>query len=99
MADVKVEENKGFEQKTVTVREKDYVLQKVPIRKAMELRRDFTDVRLPGEVDDIKVCDLMFEHIVVSPRVSLDDFTSVQEATELAQECLYFLFGEEAEKK
>ena len=99
MAEAKVKENKGFEQKEVEIRNKDYVLQKVPIRKAMELRQAMTDVNLADGLDDIKACDLVFEHIVVSPRVKLDDFTSIQEATELARECIMFLFGEETEKK
>ena len=80
-----------FEQKEVTIGETKYTLQKLPIRKAMEIRREWTD--RDGNLNDIKMFEKMLEYIVVSPKKKLDDFDDYTELSLLGSEVLNFQFG------
>ncbi len=79
-----------FEQKKVTVKGKEYVLQKLPIRKALEIRQKWT---LPsGITDDVKMYDACLEHIVVNPKVKMEDFEDISELELLVAECVFFQY-------
>lgn len=84
-----------FEQKTVTVEGNEYVLQKLPIRKALELRQKWT---LPnGITDDVVMYEECLKHIVVSPKKKIEDFQSIAELEELILECIFFQYMEKKE--
>lgn len=79
-----------FEQKTVEVMGKEYVLQKLPVRKALELRMKWT---LPsGITDDVVMFEECLKNIVVSPKVKLDEFENLSELELLVAECLFFQY-------
>lgn len=84
-----------FEQKTVTVEGNEYVLQKLPIRKALELRQKWT---LPnGITDDVVMYEECLKNIVVSPKKKIEDFQSIAELEELILECIFFQYMEKKE--
>lgn len=79
-----------FEQKTVEVMGKKYVLQKLPIRKALEIRQKWT---LPsGMTDDVVMYDECLANIVVNPKVKIEDFEDLGELELLITECLFFQY-------
>lgn len=79
-----------FEQKKVTVKGKEYVLQKLPIRKALEIRQKWT---LPsGITDDVTMYDECLANIVVSPKVKMEDFEDISELELLVAECVFFQY-------
>lgn len=79
-----------FEQKKVTVMGKEYILQKLPIRKALEIRQKWT---LPsGITDDVTMYDECLEHIVVSPKVKIEDFDNISELEQLIAQCVFFQY-------
>lgn len=93
---------KEFEQKVVEVAGKEYTLQKLPNRRAMKLRQQWSSTEVATGIDDVKMIDLCFEHIVVNPKVKLDDFEYISEAEELAGECIEFQYlgkSENSEEK
>ena len=83
-------EAKKFEQKTVTVGDKEYVLQNLPTRKALEMKQRY----MPNNVfNELKCYDEILEHVVVNPKVTLDDFDDISELDTLGTEALNFQFG------
>jgi len=83
-------EAKKFEQKTVTVGDKEYVLQKLPTRKALEMKQRY----MPNNIfNELKCYDEILEHVVVNPKVTLDDFDDISELDTLGTEALNFQFG------
>ena len=83
-------EAKKFEQKTITIGEKEYVLQKLPTRKALEMKQRY----MPNNIfDELKCYDEILEHIVVNPKVTIDDFEDISELDELGTKVLEFQFG------
>lgn len=89
----------AFEQKKITVGEVEYTLQKLPVRQGIKLRQQFSDTHLPNEIDVEKACDLCFEHIVVSPKVKLDEFEYSEDAEMLVAECILFQYAGKSEKE
>lgn len=86
-----------FEQKTIKVNEKEYVLQKLPIRKALEIRQKWT--LSSGLTDDVVMADEVFKHIVVEPKVKLDDFEDVAEVEEIVAQAVVFQYVEKQKKE
>ena len=83
-------EAKKFEQKTVRVGDKEYVLQKLPTRKALEMKQRY----MPNNVfNELKCYDEILEHVVVNPKVTLDDFDDISELDTLGTEALNFQYG------
>lgn len=86
-----------FKQKKVTVEGVEYTLQKLPVRQALELRQKWT---LPnGLTDDVKMADECLKHIVVTPKVTLDDFEEINELEMLVAECVVFQYLEKQKKE
>ena len=84
-------EAKKFEQKTITVGDKDYVLQKLPTRKALEIKQKWLDSN--GQIIELNLYDEVLEHIVVNPKKTVDDFDDISELQTLGTEALNFQFG------
>lgn len=79
--------------KKITVEGTEYTLQKMKPRQALEVRNQWQEGGVPNE---IKMFDLVLEHIVISPQVTLDDFeelTEVEEVVRLAMEYQYVSKG------
>ena len=70
--------------KKVIVDNKEYTLQKLPVREAFKLRDSWIE---NGNVNQEKMYDKLLEHIVVVPKVKLDDFEA------LGIECINFVYG------
>lgn len=92
------EENKTVDQKaiaslkyakTVTVEGKDYTLQKLPVRAGLEVRQN---CRTNGDIDDIKFYEQMLEHIVVAPKMKLDDFDDIGHLEKLMKEVMEYQY-------
>lgn len=60
--------------KEVTVDGKKYTLQKIAVRPALELRQN---CRVNGAIDDILFYEALLEHVVVQPKVGIDDFEEI----------------------
>ena len=84
-------EAKKFEQKTITVGENEYVLQKLPTRKALEIKQKWLDSN--GQIIELNLYDEVLEHIVVNPKKIVDDFDDISELQTLGTEALNFQFG------
>lgn len=84
-------EAKKFEQKTITVGENEYVLQKLPTRKALEIKQKWLDAN--GQIIEIIFYDEILEHIVVNPKKTVDDFDDISELQILGAEASNFQFG------
>lgn len=84
-------EAKKFEQKTITVGENEYVLQKLPTRKALEIKQKWLDSN--GQIIELNLYDEVLEHIVVNPKKTVDDFDDISELQALGTEALNFQFG------
>lgn len=84
-------EAKKFEQKTITVGENEYVLQKLPTRKALEIKQKWLDSN--GQIIELNLYDEVLEHIVVNPKKTVDDFDDISELQTLGTEALNFQFG------
>jgi hypothetical protein len=84
---------KEFEQKTEVIDGVEYTFQKVPVRAAMKMRQKWL---MPGDVIDIEtMCDEVFKHVVVNPKVTLDEFTSVMKAQNVAVAAANFQYEDE----
>lgn len=81
-----------FKQKKVEVNGTEYTLQKLPVREALELRQKWGSKETASGVDDIKMAELCLEHIVVVPKVKIDDFEDVSVLEKLVVECINFQF-------
>ena len=75
--------------KKVNVDGIEYSLQKLPARQALQLRDRWQP---DGNVDEIKMFDLVLENIVVHPKVSLDDFEDIVVIEELVKEALNYQY-------
>lgn len=81
-----------FEQKTVTVGGKEYVLQKIPVKQALEMKQKW---QLPGGVvNDLVLYQECLKNIVVSPKVTIDDFEEYPVLEELIGQCVFFQYME-----
>lgn len=84
-------EIKGLQNmKKVKVDGVEYSLQKLPIRPALELREQWQS---NGEIHEPTMFDLVLEHIVVAPKVTMEDFgDDVVVLEELVSEALNYQY-------
>lgn len=80
-------------QKTVTIDEKEYVLQHPGVRAGVQLRDRAKDIN--GNLVEEKFYDELMKHVIVSPRVSWDTADEMGNAAfnELMKEASTFLMG------
>lgn len=84
-------EIKKMEQKTVKVGDTEYVFQKLPTRKALEIKQKWLDAN--GQIIELNMYDQLLEHVIVNPRRDIDDFDDISELQTLCVEALNFQFG------
>ncbi|WP_333638213.1 hypothetical protein [Tissierella praeacuta] len=75
--------------KTVKIHGEDYVLQKLPPRQALELREQWYVDGVPNE---LKMFELVLEHIVIKPKVTIDDFEDVVVVEDLVKEAMQYQY-------
>lgn len=75
--------------KKITVDGTEYTLQKLPPRQALEIREQWHVDGIPNE---IKMFDLILEHIVVKPKVTIDDFEDIVVVEELVKEAMQYQY-------
>lgn len=75
--------------KKITIEGTEYTFQKLPVRQALELREQWQP---SGVVDEVKMFELVLEHIVVHPKKDLDDFEDVVEVEELVSQALNYQY-------
>lgn len=80
-----------FKQEKITIGETNYILQKMPARKALELRQSWTNKF--GSVDDIQMSEKVLEHIVVNPKKTIDDFEDISELQYLVTQAIDFQYN------
>ncbi len=83
-------------QKTVEVNGKDYTLQKITPREWARLR-DRCKNRY-GTISEEQFMSEIMKHIVVEPKVTLDDFTDWADTQEVVNEAVRFQLGRAAEE-
>ena len=88
---MEVADNKNL--KKITVNGTEYTLQKMYPRPWLQLQtRIKNKYGIPIEE---KLYDEIFKHVVVEPKVSLDDFTDFNEVEEIVAEAVRFQRGSE----
>lgn len=75
--------------KTVNIHGVDYVFQKLPPRQALEVREQW---HVDGVPSEIKMFELILEHIVVKPKVTLDDFEDLVVVEDLVKEAMQYQY-------
>jgi hypothetical protein len=73
--------------KIIKVGEKEYTLQKIAVREWLKLRKR---CKVEGELDDEMFYAEILEHIVVAPKVSIDDFEEIEDLEEVMKEAITF---------
>ena len=86
-----------MEQKKVTVGETEYTLQKIMPREWLRLR-DRCKNRYGQPVEENLYTEVL-KHIVVNPKVKVDDFKNFAELEELVQTAVRFQQGKEDEEQ
>lgn len=79
-------------EKKVEIRGKEYTFKKIPPREWVRLK-DRCKNRF-GNVIEEKFLAEIFEHLVVNPKVSLDDFEDWSECQEVANAAIAFHLGD-----
>ena len=79
-------EVKKYAQKKVEVNGTEYTLQKLPVLEFMKLRQQWGSREFASGVDDIKMSELVLEHIVVNPKRKIEDFDTLEELEDLVSE-------------
>ncbi len=78
-------------EKTIEVRGKEYIIKKIPAREWVRLR-DRCKNRF-GIVLEERMLAEVFEHLVINPITSLDDFDDWSECQEVADAVVEFQLG------
>lgn len=86
MADIK-----KFEQKNFTLGNTDYVFQKLPTRKALEIKQKWLDAN--NNIIELNMYEQLLDHVIVNPKRTVDDFDDISELQTLCLEALNFAYG------
>lgn len=84
--------NTNFKQKEITTKSgKTYTLQHPGVRNVTRINDRVKNKH--GVNSEEKICDEMFKHVVVQPKVTIDDFEDYGEMVEIANKAFYFVTG------
>ncbi|CAH1190303.1 hypothetical protein PAECIP111893_00265 [Paenibacillus plantiphilus] len=82
----------NFKQKKITTKNgKEYTLQHPGVRTVAKINDRVKNKH--GIPSEEKVCDEMFAHVVVEPKVKIEDFESYIDMMEVANKAYYFITG------
>lgn len=88
----------NYEQKEFELGGTIYTFQRPPVRAALKMRMDWTNP--DGAVDDIIMAEQVLKHIVVNPKLTLDDFDNVGQLQTVVNTAIVFaFFGTSADKE
>lgn len=68
----------------------EYTFQKLPVREAIKLR---CRCRTKDEMDDLRFYEELLEHVVISPKLTVDSFEDVQDLEDLMREVIHFQYA------
>ncbi|MFD1777012.1 hypothetical protein [Paenibacillus rhizophilus] len=81
-----------FKQKQVTTKSgKEYTLQHPGVRNVTKINDRVKNKH--GINSEEKICEEMFKHVVVEPKLTIDDFEEYSEMVEVANKAYYFITG------
>lgn len=83
----------ALKQKTVTVKGKEYLLQHPGVRSVTRITDRVKNKH--GIPQDEKMADEMLDHVVVNPRVKMDDFDDFAELSDLVAKAFAFITGQD----
>lgn len=76
--------------KNVKVSEQEYTLQKLPVMEALKLRER---CRKQGDLDTIRFYTELLEHVVISPKTTIDSFEDTMDLEDLMKEVISYQYG------
>ncbi|MGP1567980.1 MAG: hypothetical protein ACTTHM_04630 [Peptoanaerobacter stomatis] len=82
----------GYEQKDIEVNGTVYTMQNMPFKQFYEMQERHKDKH--GNLISSKVYDEIFQNVIISPKVSWENFKSVDEIEALMSATYTFLTGE-----
>ena len=82
---------KQFLQKKVTIGDVEYTFQKLPTKKALEIKQKWLDQN--NNVIELTMCEQLLEHVVVNPKRSVDDYDDVSELMTVCTQAANFQYG------
>ncbi|WP_341348598.1 hypothetical protein [Paenibacillus sp. FSL H3-0469] len=86
-----------FQQKKVTTKSgKDYTLQHPGVRNVTKITDRVKNKH--GVPSDERLAEEMLQHVVVEPKLRLDDFDSYMEMTEIVGKAFAFITGQDDEE-
>lgn len=84
--------NTNFKQKQITAKSgKEYTLQHPGVRNVTRINDRVKNKH--GVNSEERICDEMFKHVVVQPKVGIEDFEDYGEMVEVANKAYYFITG------
>ncbi|MBC3887252.1 hypothetical protein GH810_02875 [Acetobacterium paludosum] len=78
----------AYEQKKDTINGVDYTFQKVPPREWVKIRQRCKDKN--GQALEEKLYDEILSHIVVTPKITMDDFEEVEDMEAVMEAAITF---------
>lgn len=81
----------NYEQKEIEVHGKKYTLQNIPFKHLYQMQERCKDQN--GNLLSSKMYDELFEKVIVSPKVTWDNFENIKEIEDLMTEVMRFLTG------
>ena len=82
---------KQFLQKKVTIGDVEYTFQKLPTKKALEIKQKWLDQN--NNIIELTMCEQLLEHVVVNPKRSVDDYDDVSELMTVCIQASNFQYG------
>ena len=82
----------GFEQKEIEVNGQKYLLQNMPFQLFYQMQERCKDKN--GNAIPSKMYDEIFKNVIISPKVTWDNFTKIEDIEDLMAATFQFLSGE-----
>lgn len=79
----------GIEQKKITINGTEYTMQNMPFKQFYEMQERNRDAN--GNIIASKLYQEIFDHVIIAPKVTWDDFESTDEIEELMKAAFSFL--------
>ncbi|MDO4719638.1 MAG: hypothetical protein Q4A78_03165 [Peptostreptococcaceae bacterium] len=83
----------GIEQKKITVNGTEYTMQNMPFKQYYEMQERCQDKH--GNLLATKFYPEIFDHVIIDPKVSWDDFDSIEELEDVIRAATSFLMRRE----
>lgn len=87
-----------MKQVTIKIDGKDYTFQRYPVFQAFEMREGWLSQN-NGQYSNKYAYPVILEHVLVKPKMTLEDFTSIEQLDEVCQMGMFVLLAGEDEIK